>query len=325
MSLTKKIPAPGAQRNARREVRLKRVLLPTDFSPLSRAALAAAAPFLRSLAAEIRLLHVWELDPLASLIVAAPILVPEREVGRQLRERLRELAEELALPKRHLHVHLQEGRPSEVICAAADLFESDLIVLGTHGWTGLKHLLIGSTAERVVRHSPCPTLVMRTPQRKKRAGLTPRKILVPLDFSPLSGRGLDYAIAFAGRFEADLVLLHAVDLHYINSSPENMLSDYADLLRTVENLARKQMAELVRTTDWRGLKIETVIGTGQAGDRIVTSAANADADLIILSTHGRTGLRRALAGSTAEYVVRHASTPVLVVPSRRVGRRRPTT
>ena len=86
-------------------------------------------------------------------------------------------------------------------------------------------------------------------------------------------------------------------------------------MQEVEKAAREQMNDLVRRTEWEGVKIDTALEVGHAGQQICDRAQDRHANLIVTSTHGRTGLKHVLIGSTAEYVVHHAHCPVLVVPS----------
>ena len=111
------------------------------------------------------------------------------------------------------------------------------------------------------------------------------------------------------------MLLHSVDLPYYSTSPEYVLYDFPPLLDAAEKSAREQMLELLGATDWEGLKVEHRLEGGHAGEQVCRRARDLGVDLIVTSTHGRTGLKRILLGSTAEYIVRHASCPVLVVPS----------
>jgi universal stress protein A len=128
-------------------------------------------------------------------------------------------------------------------------------------------------------------------------------------------KGLTFAKALAKQFGAKLVLLNSVALRYYVSSDEYARYDFPLLLQQSENAAQQQMRDLIRTTDWEGITVEPSLQIGHAGNQICTGAKDQGADLIVTSTHGRTGLEHVLIGSTAEYVVRHAHCPVLVVPS----------
>ena len=208
-----------------------------------------------------------------------------------------------------------KGRAFEEICRLGRDTGIDLIVLATRGNTGLKHLALGSTAERVVRYSSCPVLVMHG---AKRAGGVPgfRKILAPVDFSECSMQGLAHAKAFAKHFKSKIALLNSVHFPYYVASDEHGRFDLPQLTQHAEIFARDQMRDLFEKTDWNGLEVETSLQTGHPGQQICEHARDSDVNLIVISTHGSTGLTHLLLGSVAEYVVRHAHCPVLVVPAR---------
>jgi nucleotide-binding universal stress UspA family protein len=214
--------------------------------------------------------------------------------------------------------HLSRGAPSfDEICRMAQQTSADLIVMPTHGYTGLRHVFLGSTAERVVQHSPCPVFVVRPRKRKSETGRTSsaHTILVPVDFSGCSREGLQYAIGFANEFGARIILLHATYLGYIYSSEGTAIYDIPALQKAARKNAQRHMRQLVRAVNFRGVKFETAFTDGSPVLDICSFAKEHDVDLIITSTHGLTGLKHALIGSVAEQVVRRASCSVLVVPS----------
>jgi universal stress protein A len=141
------------------------------------------------------------------------------------------------------------------------------------------------------------------------------KIVVPVDFSECSLKGLDYAKALAKQFDSKLVLLNSVAFQYYIMSDEYARYDLPLLMQQAEKASRRQMRDLIEKTDWDGLEVTESLQLGHAGQQICARAADQHADLIVTSTHGATGFRHILVGSTAEYVVRHATCPVLVVPS----------
>ena len=140
-------------------MQVHRILVPVDFSPCSRAALEYAEDFAESLGASVDLLHVWaglyhhalEAEPLA--------LFAHSELAKEMELLLGEL-EQRGIPA---HGRLEEGSPREAIVRAAANGKYDLIIMGTHGRTGLAHLFLGSVAESVFRRAPCPVLTIRTP------------------------------------------------------------------------------------------------------------------------------------------------------------------
>ncbi|MGH8092020.1 MAG: universal stress protein, partial [Chthoniobacterales bacterium] len=307
-----KTSGSGNQRDS--SVRIRRVLVAIDFSSPSRAALAFVAPLLAKFGAELHLVHVFAADyPLASMV--GPLIVPEIEVQRRVRSHLKDFAAKEVLPVRRENIHVVKGRPFEEICRLARELEIDLIVTGTRGQTGLKHLVLGSTAERVVRYAPCPVLVLHSLGNVRRSRALFRRILVPVDFSPCSAQGVAVAKALARKFGSQLFLLHSIDLHYYSANSKYLLYDYPPLLAAAETAARTQMEELVTGVAREGVAVDGTLENGHAGEQICARAREFRVELIVTSTHGRTGLKHTLLGSTAEYVVRHAPCPVLVVPS----------
>ena len=209
------------------------------------------------------------------------------------------------------------------ICSTAETWNTDLIVISTHGRTGLSRALLGSTAERVVRHAHCPVLtVRRRPdaipmESLKTTGdrLPWRRILVPLDFSLTSLRALDVAVRLARDNGARLCLLHVVEpTPYATgmdgvalSLPDSVFFERAEA--TLPKLARRLVPSSVQVVTW--------VVRGRPASVIVQTANAKGIDLIVLSTHGHRGLGRFMIGSTAERVVRQAACPVLVVRHRR--------
>lgn len=142
-----------------------------------------------------------------------------------------------------------------------------------------------------------------------------KRILVPVDFSAPSLRALDYAVEAGRPGKAEIILVHAVEPLYFPPPAEFYAPTYDAglLLQQFEQSARQRLAEIARRLEKRRLKVRSVLRVGSAHAVIVEAAKRAKADLIVISTHGRTGLPHVLLGSVAEKVVRHATTPVLTV------------
>jgi nucleotide-binding universal stress UspA family protein len=298
--------------------RIKRVLVPIDFSERSLEALEIALGLSKRFGAELHLAHIYEPDFPLTTVMAMPLALPPVQVGQSVRRHLKEVAKKRGLDMRPGNYHAIEGRPADEICALARQHAIDLIVVSTRGNTGLKHLVLGSTAERIVRYSPCPVLVVHPQNRNGKTSkreLTFGKILVPIDFSACSLKGLEYAKSLAWKFGSKLVLLNSVAFQYYITSDEYARYDLPVLMRQAEKASRRQMRELIQNTDWEGIEVRPSLRIGHAGQQICVQAAEDDLDLIVTSTHGTTGFKHILVGSTAEYVVRHATCPVLVVPS----------
>jgi nucleotide-binding universal stress UspA family protein len=293
------------------------ILVPLDFSPASMETLNYAVWLAKQFRAAIHLLHVHPPDE-ASSPGGGHLFFQSAEAVERLNEELTGIHRKLAPTLRPENCHICGGQPYQEIVRVAREIDADLIVLATRGHSGLKHLLLGSTAERVVRNAPCPIFVVRKRKQRTKTATKPfaiRTILAPTDFSQSSLAGTEYAAFLARTLGATVRLFHAVYM-YTNY----VFIDWAGvrlsgLAEAVEETARQEMEALKQMDCWRGLTVQTEIIPGPAVDEICAAAGSPDVDLIVTSTHGRTGLKHALIGSIAEHVVRYAERPVFVVPS----------
>jgi nucleotide-binding universal stress UspA family protein len=301
---------------------IQNIVVPIDFSKMSVQATQIARQLARRFRASMHLAHVREHNYGPDFVAPIPPVVPfsfmpfEQHGDESVLKELNKLATECGLSPASCHV-LSGAPPFDEICRLGQTIPADLIVMPTHGRTGLKHVFLGSTAERIVQHSSCPVLVTRgkSAQSKNGSHFRIKTILVPVDFSSCSREGLRYAIAFANEFGAKIILLHATYLGYIYSSEGTALYDIPGLQKAARKTAERKMRELVRSVNFGGVKFETVFTEGSPGLDICGFAKDHDVDLIIISTHGLTGLKHVLIGSIAERVVRHAPCSVLVAPS----------
>jgi nucleotide-binding universal stress UspA family protein len=146
--------------------RLKRILVPIDFSECSRKALRYAAPLAKQHSAEIDLLYVLSADYRAAEYNGIENAWLEADLRAAGEKQLAQLAASEVQGEVHADTLVRIGAPAEEIIAAAKQRASDLIVISTHGHTGLRHVFLGSVAEKVVRHAPCPVLVVREWERE---------------------------------------------------------------------------------------------------------------------------------------------------------------
>ncbi len=301
------------------EFKIERILVPLDFSPASMEALDYAVSLAKKFHAAIHLVHVYPPDEASSVPGGAHLLFQSAEAIERLNEEL------TGIHRKHVptfcpeNCHIRCGRPYEEIVRLAGEIDTDLIVLSTRGYSGLKHLLLGSTAERVVRNAPCPVLVTGERKQKSKANsktFAIRAILVPTDFSQCSLAGTEYAAFLAKNLPATLRLFHATYPYTNYVFVDRAGVRLNRLAEAVEQTARQEMDALKKMDFLRDLPVQTEILPGPAVDEICAAARGPEIDLIVTSTHGRTGLKHALIGSVAEHVVRYAERPVLVIPSR---------
>ena len=140
-------------------------------------------------------------------------------------------------------------------------------------------------------------------------------ILVPVDFSDCSLAGLTYAVRFAKEVGARIVVVHVADLGPVMMTTGRGDYDSPTYIEAARRRCGDQMKDFLKRVSFDGVPVDASAVAGYCPGAIYEAAAKEGADLIIISTHGRTGLRRAFIGSVAEGTVRHAACPVLVVPS----------
>jgi nucleotide-binding universal stress UspA family protein len=286
---------------------LRKILCPIDFSPSSREALTVALRLATQHRSELLVSFVWTTAPTGA---AGKLLAPDeivQDLVAQARWGLGTLAETATSS---VSPCLVDDQPWSKIVELADADpEIDLIVINNHGRTGLAQRLLGSVAELVVRHAPCPVLVVPDDTLAQPFN----RALCAVDLSPQSEIAVWLAIDLM-QSPVQLTLLHVLE-----SS-----SFYNEELAPVEVDTRLDTSIEDELDRWRStLPIPTVseLRVGRADLEILMTAENPVFDLVVVATHGRVGLRRMILGSVAETVVRQAHRPVLVARTRRGPRR----
>jgi nucleotide-binding universal stress UspA family protein len=200
----------------------------------------------------------------------------------------------------------EEGNAAEEILAAAETIGCDLIVMGTHGRKGWGRLLAGSIAETVLRKAHCPVLALRR-QETPRRDETTRVVVHPTDFSVDSEAALRVARLLAHDLQTRLVILHVTPpVAALEGTTATDVAARAD--RDCLELVRRRVEgpDLIH-------RVEIRLEQGAAATEVLRVAQEVGCDLIVMGTHGRTGLGRVLMGSVAEDVLRGTGCPVLAV------------
>lgn len=291
---------------------MRDILVPTDFSPTSLQALDYAVPLARQLGGQITLLHVMDWPVLPQTVEN---LVIGDAMTRTAKERLDALAREKVPSPLLAKTLVRTGSSYQEITRLAQGLKSHLIILSTHGRTGFKRALLGSTAERVVRHAPCPVLTVRLGREVKSpdlkaSGLGPRinRILVPVDFSERSAVAVDVAVGMVRTMKARLALLHVVIPLPVRYS--RFRAEMQEYDAEIKLEARQKLNALAATVP-KDIKTEVLLRQEIPHRGIASVAREWRSDLIVLPTRGSTGAKYIVLGSTAEAVVRHAPCPVL--------------
>ncbi len=296
-------------------MQIKKILVPTDFSDCADAALSQALLIAYEHDAEIHLLHVVTLhgeDP-----NHPDSHFPEIEaIFRSFEKRASEaMAKLLADTKfgavRVSHDSVRAIAPAPAIVEYADSRDFDLTVLGTHGRRGARRLLLGSVAEEVVRTIGSPVLTVgRKVDGKPRLF---NRVMVPYDFSDHADHALSIGIEIARRYEGKVELVHVVTPPVAPAAVAGIPTPGffgPDLSKDLGAVLESRASKAAKA---EGVPVSSKVLEGHTEMLLVDYATQQDVDLIVMGSHGLTGLWRFLLGSVTEKVVRAAECPVWIV------------
>jgi len=209
---------------------------------------------------------------------------------------------------------VEEGNPEEVILAKAEADASTLIAMATHGRSGVSRWLLGSIAEKIVREAKNPVFLVRAKDTANTgAQAILRSILVPLDASKMAESVLPTVIELATAMKLKVVLLETFSLKQIIHSYQDYIPDFAELHRMSKSGADCYLENKKQELKTAGLEVLTIVSEGEAAETIIELAQGSPDSLIVMCTHGRSGIRRWMLGSITEKVVRHTDDPVLAI------------
>ena len=269
----------------------RRLLVCCDGSADARHAVSQSLALARACGSRVRVLRVVEIMPEVEAV--APDLRAQQE--EEVRKEMKAIQAEAAGTEVPVEVMIRQSQlPHAAIVAEAEKFGADVIIMGRSGRTGLARLLVGSVAARVIGHSPINVLIM---PRGTSLGLA--RLLVACDASPPSEAAWWEAVSLAKSGE---VQLFAVAV----ASEEGEIIEAQEIIR-----------QLLEAANREGIPLRGILPQGQQpDDAIVQVALRNEVDLIIMGSHGRTGLTKLLMGSVTEGVIGQAPCPVLVVKKR---------
>ena len=292
---------------------IRQVLCPVDLSDCSRGALEHAAALARADQARLTVLHVY------SMLAAAEVMpmLDEASVREIDPDLLARDVQAFVLPvTAGLSIGLRLRRADDVRGAIIDEVNAvgaDLLVIGSHGRSGFERLLLGSTAERVVRKSPCPVLVVPPRSAPAYDGRF-RQMVCGIDFSPASLQAFRHAIQTVAANGADVTLVHAVEMPpELRDSQIAAAYDVEAIRTAAEASTRSRLQAIAAGETAAAVRVNVMVVEGRAHREVLTIATARKADLIVLGTHGRSAIDRYVFGSNTDGVLRSAPCPVLVV------------
>lgn len=282
---------------------LSKIAVGIDFSPESERAVAHAVALARLTGASLTLVHVAEAPPLASGVPGDPAFAMLREQLAADSLRVTQLRDRLAGEGVAISEILVDGDPHTMVADTATRLGADLIAVGTHGRTGARRVLLGSVAERTVRLAESSVLVAR-------GDAVPggyRRIVVGTDYSPLAWRALERAFEVTAP-GGDVRVVHAWRAPYLEYDLTGRMLD--KLWENAEIEAAEHRARLLAMPRPAGVTVRLDVVDGAPFTAL--DDLSGSADLVVVGSHGRRGVKRLLLGSVAEATVRHASCSVLV-------------
>jgi nucleotide-binding universal stress UspA family protein len=284
---------------------LRRIVTATDFTEIANRALDISKRLADKASCPVDLIHSYDPVPLGPAVSYPATIWSGGNFAEQMKAEAESLLRDTA-SKRLAGIEtktaaLAARNIAHSICDHADKAGADLLIVGTHGRTGVAHLLLGSVAERVIRHAPCSVLAVRPTVD---AGSFPTRILVATDFSEASEGALKDASWLAEAFDATTTILHV----YSNEPRPQGKAGYR-ALADVEGELREALAGL-SNAHFGGRAEVDLVASSPPALAIAQYAQTHQFDLVVLGTHGRTGLRRMLIGSVAEKTARISPCPV---------------
>lgn len=299
---------------------LDRILVPLDGSATAEAVLPQVKRLLKRKDTEVVLLRIVDLQPISEMefgTVIGMLMDDATKYASALEARL-------AADGVRVRSIVRNGTVAGTILDVADEVKATMIAMSTHGRSGVARWALGSVAEKVVRAGSVPVLLLRSFEDGKAVDAGERriaKILVPIDGSRASIDAVPAAIAFAKLFDSRAVVLTIEEIAGINP-PATFSGSTVERPAAAPAMPKDPTAEdLVRFASLsfaaEGIPTTLLRVSGEPAAEILHQSATQDADLIAMTTHGRSGPARWVLGSVAEKVLRGADVPVLLVKSRR--------
>ena len=298
---------------------IKNILFPTDYSACSDAAYPQAVFLARQYEAHLHLLHIDTLgdtlpeDEDPAIFDSELLTIRRKEVIYESEEII--LKNEVRNGVPVSEIEMRSISAHEGILDYVERHNIDLIVLASHGKHVVERFLLGSTAEKVMRHAKCPVLQIRCGESKEPS--LPKQItsiLVPIDFSDSSQLALQWAKNWAAMYDARIDLLHVIDTLVI--PPVYITGGYVthNIDLDLEQEIKQQLRDLDSVTKGPVSSSRFDVWSGNAAAEII-DYANRYSDMVIITSHGLTGLKHFLIGSVAEKITRRVQRPVLVLQS----------
>ena len=277
-----------------------KIIFPTDFSDESMKAFPMAKLFAHVYKAELFLLHIIEPPTRALKLVSN---FDEAELRKKAVSLLQEIVDKNPDDQIEYIKMIKVGKVHNCIMEAAKEVNSNAIIMGTHGDSGLHEILVGSNAGRVIRSAPCHVITLR----EKPEPLQMKRILLPLDLTKETGEKVNLGVEFAQNFGAEVVVVSVLT----DNDPETKIR--------LEK--RLQMAlDFIKNHGVNQVSGEMLEAGKDVADSVIEFGKKVQADMILIMTQTETNFKASMIGSSAERVVNHSPIPVMACKPKRIYR-----
>jgi len=294
----------------------RQMLIPLDGSNVSEQVLPYARLLARKLNLPVELLAVVDAVGLAACLSPDDKRNVESFIAHTLGDSAAFLERiSKTFPEASVKCVVEKGRPGEVVIEKAAADSGTLIAMATHGRSGIDRWLLGSVAEKVLRGTKNPLLLVRAGKSGESAGEARlERVIVPLDGSPLAEKTLPHAAALAKAMNLDMVLFRSYTLTQIISTYDDYIPDWNRLEAVSKGEAISYLDQKVRELKENRLThVSPLVSEGEAAEQIIDLAKRTADSLVVMCSHGRSGVGRWVLGSVAERVARHSIGPVLFI------------
>jgi nucleotide-binding universal stress UspA family protein len=295
----------------------ERFLVPLDTSEMSEQALRYVELFATKLSQPVHLLTVTddgELIKFAPHNVTITAMVEERRA--MVAKYMLGVRNRLETAGLTVTSEMAVGHASDTILKTAERRSVGMIAMATHGRVGPERWFVGSVADRVVRSATTPVLLVRPRHELAESSASVERIILPLDGSLLAEAALPHATFLAKTFNWPIVLVRTLDMTWLAMGGDTSMIDSSvtpELEETLRTDATTYLEQTAARLQGDGLTVQQVFSFHLPAEEIIRNAHDKPAALIVMSTHGRSGLGRTLLGSVADRVVRSAEAPVLLI------------
>lgn len=303
----------------------KKILVPIDFSYHANGAIKLALSLSKQFGSDLMILHVDPLPGAGTIAVEPVYIAPQmfeglhaehnlkveqslREIRDELRSKVDDGVEVAAVRRR--------SEPVEGIVDFAAEWNADMMIMGSQGTSGISHLLLGSTAEKVSRRAPCPVLIAGSSDDHLTNPRALRRVLIAIDYSAFSRPSVLLGALLTGP-SGLLEIVHIAGAPFLSALNASLGGARDDVVALAEGMREAEVQRIEQFSSGlgvEGVQISHYVGSGAPAAAILARAEETHADLIILGAHSRTGLGEKLLGTVADRVLRHTTLPVLLFP-----------